>query len=400
MQIKCLYGFIIILAIVFSASAQENDVMLALYDKLKITTNDTAKLTALKDIVENESNEAKAASYNTEALAICFQLLKSGNQKIQQKALMALPLFVNNNGYFAETQDNYALAFEGYFKAQELAKRLNNQKVLGQTYNNIGYTLNFTNKHTLAKSYFDSALIVYEATKDYEEMAYTINNLLSSFEENESLHEQLRLIRKGLAYKLKTGNEIGLANMYNNLGVIQLGLKQYDSLLLTHAKAIEVARQNETLEPEIMAYFHLAKYYKEVKQFDVALVNLLKSYHLSSTQKLGQFSAKAALELKNLYTEIGKKEEALKYEKEVEIAKNFLKSQNEKRNFNIELEKFYTIKSNYADSVLALVKGEKIADQNQESSSNFKWLVVLFSLGTILLIWFLIKQKKSASSMD
>lgn len=400
MKIKCLYSFILFLCLAFIASAQESDAMLTMYDKLKTITNDTAKLTVLKNIVENESNEAKAASYNTEAIALCFQLLKSDNKEIQQKALMELPLFINNEGYFAETEDNYALAFENYFKAQELAKRLNNQSVLGETYNNIGYTLGQTNKHTLAKSYLDSAIVVYESTKDYEGMSSAINNLLSSFEEKENLHEQLRLIRKGLVYKLKTGNKLGLANMYNNLGVIQSDLKQYDSILIIHTKAIEVARENETLEPEIMAYFHLARYYKEIKQLDLALSYVLKAYHLSSTEKLSPFSVKVALELREYYTLIGKKQEALKYEKEAESAMNFLKSQNEKRNFNIELEKFYAIKMNYADSVLALVTNEKIANQNLESSSSFKWLIVLCSLGAILLIWFLIKQKKSASSID
>jgi tetratricopeptide (TPR) repeat protein len=387
-------------SITLSSLAQDNEGVIKLYDQLKSNTNDTAKLEIINRIVELETNESKAESFNKEGIDLCFKILKSTNKDVRQKALHLLPSFLNNVGFFAESKDNYYLAFENYFKAQEIAKRVDNLRVLGQTYNNIGYTLGFTNKYHLTKFYFDSALVTYEKIKDYEGMAYTINNLLFNYREGEKLNEQLELIKKGLQYKLKTGNEIGLASMYNNLGMIQTGLKQYDSAKVSYNTALEVSLRNESNESAVMSYVLMAKQYKVLNKIEECILWYSKAYRLASSCKLNEMIAKSTFELQSLYESTGKKEEAKRYAKEFETVQNFLKSQEEKRNYNIELEQFHVIKNVYADSVFAFINKIESEEKDQENSQHFKWILGIFVIAAALLVWFLIKQKKSASSMD
>ena len=307
---------------------------------------------------------------------------------------MRLPLFINNEGFFFDDKKAYFLAFGHYFKALELAKRLHDESVSGQSYNNIGCLLCDINKRELAKPYFDSALIIYEHTKDYELVAHVISGAILSFKSGEKLQEKLEFAKKGIEYKLKTGNKRDLAAMYLNLGVAQYDLCQYDSALLTYSKVVELAQLTDVFDVEISAYLYLAITYKKVKQYEKALSYLLKANNLAGNAKLNWVSAKVVLEIRDLYLKTGRESEALKYNNEVEAANNFLKSLSEKENFNVDLGKFYAISSNYADSVLTIVQEGNTKDQSQESSTFFNWIIAIIALGVIALIWFLVRQKK------
>jgi tetratricopeptide (TPR) repeat protein len=362
--------------------AQADNEMNKLYAKLQTSTHDTIKLALLKDIVEHEVSEKKAALYNKEAFDLCFKLLKSPQEKIVQKALYVLPLFINNNGYFAESTDDYHLAFDSYFKAQELAARVKNYEALGQSYNNIGYTLAFTDKNQLSKAYFDSALVTYERINDSEQIAYAINNLLFLYKEGEKLDEQMALIKKVLKYKEVSNDHIGLVNIYNNYGLLYSYKAMYDSAMFMFNKSLKIAQSDEMPHGEALVYYQMARNYLRQKQYKEAEKYFIDTYNICSSNASKDLAAKAALELSLIYKATNRLTELEKYKDEVEAAKNILKSQSEKRNFNINLEEFQRTKKIYADSVLAVVLEAKPIQTPPRFS-----LLFAFGIGSIIVVF-------------
>lgn len=174
---------------------------------------------------------------------ICFIFLFSINFYAQQKKIDSLKnilptltdtILVNvlDEISWEYKYVNMDSAFLYSKKALALAKKINNQKSIGNSYNTLGSNYEYISK-------LDSALFYY---------------------------------KKSLAYKNKLRDSIGIANTLNNIGIVYDEQGDYVQSLQNYFKALRIYENNESSFDRIpMVLVNIGIVYKKQKEFDKVL---------------------------------------------------------------------------------------------------------------------------------
>ncbi|MDI9342743.1 MAG: hypothetical protein QM534_19375, partial [Sediminibacterium sp.] len=358
---------------------------------------DTLKLRLIYEIVENEANPLKSEPYHKRGIELCFKLLKSDKKANVEKAMNYLPKFINNEGFFATLHKNYIYALKYAFYAQELALRTKDSLVLAQAYNNIACALISTDAKNITPQYFDTALVLSEKMKDYSQIANVINSALCSYDGDQNLAGRLQLVQKGLSYLSKYENQSSIAEIYNNLGLLQVLSNDTVAAKVSFAKALVIAKELENTEFEAVANLYLARMYSHYKLFSQSENYYLMGYNLCVSNKDVAIQDQFTYDLAKLYLRMGKKALSDKYAKGRFIDTTDVIFATDYNLLPVNIAAFYKQKRLFADSVFQL-KG--LNGKNHASGFNvplwYYGIAGIMVLG-VLFWWLKRKSKKNLS---
>ncbi|MDI9342741.1 MAG: hypothetical protein QM534_19365 [Sediminibacterium sp.] len=309
-----------------------------------------------------------------------------------------LPEFINNESYFAKLHNNYAYSLIYAFYAQELALRTKDSFVLAQAYNNIACALVFTEARNIAPQYYDTALVMFEKMKNYSSIADVINNALYYYDADQNLAGRLQLVQKGLNYLSKYENRSSIAEIYNNLGLLQVLSNDSAAAKVAFAKALVIAKELENTEFEAIANLYLARMYSRYKLFSQSENYYLMGYNLSLINKDTILRNQFTYDLAKLYLRKGKKALSDKY-----AAGRFIDTTTvfttKPDLLPVNIAELYERKRLFANSVFQLTGFYGTAP-----SSGFKVPVWFFSIAGIILLsalfWWLKRKSKNNSNPD
>ena len=179
----------------------------------------------------------------------------------------------SNLGYARINSGDYARGLELYLDALSIRERINDEKGLANSYNNIAAVYNNMDENQTALNYY----------------------------------------RLSLRLRIKNADDPGEALLYNNLGYTHQQMSQYDSALFYYEKAHEKYVELDNKLRQAMIITNIGTVYRAQKDYDKALEYFLKG--LKERRRQGSVSGLvfSLQNISNLYIEMGDYKKARPY---------------------------------------------------------------------------------------
>ncbi len=164
---------------------------------------------------------------------------------------------------------NIAASEELAHKAIELAKELNNQESLAEAYLLLSQIYNYQDKREKKLVFNLNAIRIYEELGKLEKAGYAYGELGFSIK-REDLKSALYYMRKGLKIieNVKTAKKVDAT--FDNYGILQGMLKNYDSAIYYHKKSLQLKKQHNDSIGIPYGYVHLATVNINLNNFEIA----------------------------------------------------------------------------------------------------------------------------------
>ena len=164
---------------------------------------------------------------------------------------------------------NIAASEKLAYKAIELAKELNNQESLAEAYLLLSQIYNYQDKREKKLVFNLNAIRIYEELGKLEKAGYAYGELGFSIK-REDLKSALHYMRKGLKIieNVKTAKKVDAT--YDNYGILQGMLKNYDSAIYYHKKSLQLKKQHNDSIGIPYGYVHLATVNINLNKFEIA----------------------------------------------------------------------------------------------------------------------------------
>jgi len=179
----------------------------------------------------------------------------------------------------------YDLALDNYREGYEIAIRLNNEKTIKRSENNIGHVLMLLNRFDEAKRYFD---IFYQYGLENNIPAYqatALNNLGEVSLAHENFEKAYEQFSQSLALRKNQSSEFNSSWSYNNLGKLFRIRKQYDQAFQYLERAIAIRKKFgdviETLNSQLELAIVLQALGKHTEAIDLLTVIAKTSIELN-----------------------------------------------------------------------------------------------------------------------
>ena len=154
-------------------------------------------------------------------------------------------------------------------KATELAKELNDRESLAEAYLLLSQIYNYQDKREKKLVFNLNAIRIYEELGKLEKAGYAYGDLGFSIK-REDLKSALHYMRKGLKIieSVKTAKKVDAT--FDNYGILQGMLKNYDSAIYYHKKSLQLKKQNKDSIGIPYGYVHLATVNINLNNFEIA----------------------------------------------------------------------------------------------------------------------------------
>ncbi len=323
------------------------------YIKLAFNTLDKKTFSSIEEKVSAYYNFASSLlrhAYFEKALEIYLKIYRDLEKEKTNDSLLALALHKVGNGYFFVS--NFDSASFYYLKALDLREKIGDLDGIAATTNNLGIIYTKLNQYEQAIKFYRISLNTYKKLKDTSSFSTIYNNIGTIFYQIDSLDsaeyyykkalqldtllqnmegfatrlnnlgaiaKKKKQFRKALRYffaslKLKDYQYVDdIANLYNNIAYTYLALKQFDSAKVYFDSVAVILRKHNIPIIEKLYYSFVSEYFSELKQYDSAYYYLIKYININDSL--------SGLELKKQLSELEKKYETQKKEKEIAIQK-------------------------------------------------------------------------------
>lgn len=349
----------------------------SLTNKLGHAANDSVKARTLLDIgetIEEESPE-KSLSYYLQALEIA--------KRINNKRLI-LSSMVDVGISYIETND-MDKALKTFFEAIPVAKQINDTGKIAGVFANIGNVYLHKNDPVKAIQYYLQSVTLLEAISDQTRLPVLYSNLCSLFEDEKQFDNSIGYGNKALAIAEKNNDDHTVVYALINLSGTYSDLNQFEKEFELLQKALPLAKKNEDIEQLSTIYNNLGDYYYQQKKYQSSLENYLESYKY--VQQLGNHFhlCTACTHLATLYNELNQPGKALQFILQAEIlAKEvgyranlkeiyLTRAEIEQRRGNYkEAYKYRSMSADLSDSLFKAEGSEQIADMEAKYQNEKK----------------------------
>ena len=235
MKIRFCIILLLQLIFLFPVDGQEREI-----DSLKNlvkTGNDSAKFYALAWLGFKEKKQEDRYNYRMQALQFAEKI---GNKKFQFKANKYL-------GFMNETMGAYDKAIEYYKQMEQLARKMDDAKLLSITFQHRGDILLNLKEHESALKWYRKRLNV-ARTIDQKSMGDAFNSLGTAFKELGQLDSAIHYHQLALKNRKATGQELRESFSLNNLGLVYKKKGDYDEAIRFLKQSLEIKTRIQDIE--------------------------------------------------------------------------------------------------------------------------------------------------------
>ncbi|HPS11702.1 MAG TPA: sensor histidine kinase [Prolixibacteraceae bacterium] len=300
------YNLLLLILLTFgilSGYAQTNTVADSLIQTIRVSPDDTAKVSCLNELSWLFRIEKPDSAF------IYANKAKSLAEKINFKAGIATSL--SRIGEIERIRGNYNQAITAAIHALEIEKEINHAYGIGRAneqltllYTNVGQTENaikagqvsieiwkdLKNFSALANAYdrqailliiqgkLDDALVltyrgqkIREQLKDSINMVYSFMSLGYLYTQMLENDKALEFFNKAIDLAVKHNDQISLATIYTNIGCTYFNLGQFKSAINYNLESIEIKKSLKQYKTIDTNYDNLGQCYSELKEYDQAI---------------------------------------------------------------------------------------------------------------------------------
>ncbi|MBC7861564.1 MAG: tetratricopeptide repeat protein [Bacteroidia bacterium] len=312
----------------------------------------------------------EAEKYTLELRAIAK---KTNNKK-------ALGLSYNFMGSIYDDNGKYPEAIEAYLSAQKLFEEVNHKKGLSDLANNLGLVYFNIHDYEKSKTYFEKAIKLINETGMRHALDNPLHSLGQIYSEQKNYTKALEYYRKALALRIEFQRPDGLVGSYLGIGNIHALLNNNDSALYYHTLCLKVAK--EMNEPKQLAFAEsaLGTSLLHKKNYAASLD------HLNNAEKTGREADLLEL-LRNVYRDqsalyeaTGNTDKALKaYKNYISARDSMFNEANTKKALSAELNFEFEKK-------VAISKAEQDKQNALHSEQSKRQKIVIGLVGVIALV--------------
>ncbi len=371
------------------------------------------------NVYENQSSYDKAIKYYLKSLKIDEEL---GDKQGMSKCY-------NNIGNVNYYQGSYDKAIEYFLKSLKIVEKLGNKKGMSDCYSNIGCVHDEQGSYDKAIEYFLKSFKIDEELGNKHGMSKCYNNIGIVYKEqgsNDKVHPVKRdsLFNRANEYYLKSlkireelGDKNGIANCYNNIGIVCNEQGSYNKAIEYYLKALKI-------KEELGDKNGIAAIYNNIADLNITLAdssalndnqrnNYLnkaveygkKAIELSKEIEAMQRENFAANMLMKAYKKLGNNKKAMEYA-EIYITTKDSMFNKEKTKALTEMQVKYEAEKKQLQ--IEKMEKQKLLDQKTievQQAQNRKQLIIIFSsiAGFIIVLVFSIiilrmfRQKRRAN---
>lgn len=295
-----------------------------------------------------DNNEKKTA---TLLLAHCNRILSIIHSKLQQ----------------------FDIALEYAYKAEESYLKVNETSGLAYSYNNIGSIFLALNDFEKALHFHHKALTINKKNNCQKEVADSYNNIgnvylhLSDYKNSLKYHEISLNIRKGIPDK------IGLASSYNNLAILFMFKNLFGEALKNYQKAHEIFSDLGKNQQFVTVLNNIGKCYLKLEKYDESLQYFKQALLLSKELEMVSLQLSVTKSLSNYYRKIGNDSMQIEYLNEIILLKDKI-FQEDKKNQILELQFKHRIEKKEKEAEIFKLKNIELKSALEKLQKSYEEL--------------------------
>lgn len=238
-------------------------------DSLELLLNsarDTARVKILCDLCWEYRflSSEKAMQYGEEALKL--------SEKIQWEKGLAQSY--NDLGIIYIDQSNFSKAIKYFENSLNIRKNLKDKKGVASAHNKLGIVYQKQGKLKEALQHQLEALTIYEELEQERWIAYSLNNIAIINQNLGNLENALSYHKKAADYQIKLNDSYGEGMSYGNIGNVYIKLSDTTRAIQFYNKALSIFREIDNKEAIAVELSNLGNIYVNQGRYSEA-VNLL-----------------------------------------------------------------------------------------------------------------------------
>ncbi len=299
-------------------------------------------MTARSDLPDTENLSAQECGIHGEALLVAGRWRDAERFFLAQlekgKREFNLDQQAKANGSLAHLcryKGDGAQALTLYRRALFQAEQVNNRRLIGTIYNEIGEVYRVQGDNGEAVKYYNLSLEIATALNGEEDLAVVYGNLGIIYKNQGELEQAARAYEKSLQYSLKQGIERLTANQYGNLANVYTLQKHYQQAIEMQQKCLEICLRQGYLPTAANTYGNLGSIHQMLGDYPTALQ--MYRHALDMMQAIGNEQGKALTygNLAVVYQQLGDREQALaNYDRALEILERIGDKHNTAKYYN------------------------------------------------------------------
>lgn len=207
---------------------------------LKSAKHDTARCTALSDLIGAENDDKIWPLYNEQLLKLSEKGANNSalTKKEKKFYLEFLADALNNKGYLSSKQGNIPKALEFYNKSIKIKEKANDKKGIAAILNNLGSIHLRQGDIPKALDYMHKSLKIQEEINDKNGIAYSLNNIATIYINMKDYQNALIYFNRSLEIREGLKNKMGIATTYNNIAAVYTKQNNLSKALEYHQKSL------------------------------------------------------------------------------------------------------------------------------------------------------------------
>jgi signal transduction histidine kinase len=226
---------------------------------------------------------------------------------------------LNSLGVVSLRRGSYEQALMHYLEALKLVEQEGDTTRMVKFMCNAGHVFYYQNQYDKALEYYENALSLAEGTKDPDLIAECLQHsaLIKQLngEYTSAIADYRRVIRN---YKSRGSdqNQMSLANVYQNLGVLNKMREEYATAVNYYDSSLVIYKQIGNLEGQAQSFVNLGELYIAQKKYEKAESVLINAFELSKEINSLEGKKYSSASLAEVYESKGDYASALAYQKD------------------------------------------------------------------------------------
>lgn len=302
-------------------------------------------------------------------------------------------------GVLNNYQGNYQQSMEYYFEALELVKKLEDEKVLGDLFNNIGNVYENREDYEQALQYYFQALEVAVKTNNQLTISATYNNIALIYDIQGKYEQALDYFLKSLEIDTKLEDKVGMSTVLGNIGNTYQEQGDYEHALEYYFKSLEISESIGDQEGISYSLLGLGEVYILQRQWLLAKKNLIDAFLVTKEIGLLENIREITKQLAIVEKELGNYQAAFEYQVLFKEMADSLKNEEQTEQIT-RLEMNYEFQQE-KDSIQLVNETDRIAFEKDIETRNVILiavcigLVLTFALVIILFLFFRNQRKNN-----
>jgi len=252
-----------------------------------------------------KSDYAKALEYYFRALQIAEKL----------ENISHISEICGSIGILLKNQGEYTKALEYYSKALDLAYQLDDLSWIASCCSNIGNVYRKMWDYTRALDFYLKALKVFEENGEERRAAITYINIGDVYDEQNDIDKALNYYRKGLELSKKSNDKVNMSACFQNIGEVYSVWEMYDTARLYFKKSIDLNTELGYRHELDNCFTMIGITYEKESKYPKAIEYFEKSLELSQNESDKEGMAITLNNLARLHLKTGQTEIALGFAK-------------------------------------------------------------------------------------